>query len=407
MTRRTTKLHWWVIVFGLVGSCAPRGLLSAQTSDHTRVISYDGGDEPLHRWQVGDTSLRVGGLDAVGAAVFHRVVGAAILGGGHLVVGDGGTSELRYFEASTGEHTATAGGEGRGPGEIYRLWGLQTIGLQVLAISANGTVSQFSEDGNYLARLPQHISDLGLRLAHLGMLRSGEVLAYARPQTTDVAPGSSTLAEMTIHVVRGDEPRFLMSYPWSIMTRPAGASRPFYLGFGPATTWAVFSDRFCIGFSARYEIDCFSPSGAHLLEIERRDWVPKRVEAEDRHKLATNRVENYNPRIQDEVRRVYRQEEAFAQFYPAYGRLLASGTGDLWVGPYAPEDEWATIMNPAPSTATVWSVYSTTDGGWLADVTLPPNFYLMWVGERSVVGTLRDEYDVESIVRLELLKTPR
>jgi hypothetical protein len=63
--------------------------------------------------------LELGQVDGGGASQFHNISGVAGLSDGGFVVVDGGSQELRWFDAS-GQHVRTSGGPGSGPGEFRR-----------------------------------------------------------------------------------------------------------------------------------------------------------------------------------------------------------------------------------------------------------------------------------------------
>lgn len=67
--------------------------------------------------------LRVGTVDGGGPSSFGGLKGIAVLETGGFAVLDAVAQELRVFDA-TGEHIATHGGSGRGPGELEGAFGL-------------------------------------------------------------------------------------------------------------------------------------------------------------------------------------------------------------------------------------------------------------------------------------------
>jgi hypothetical protein len=89
---------------------------------------------------------------------------------------------------------------------------------------------------------------------------------------------------------------------------------------------------------------------------------------------------------------------------PPIGRMLASRNGALWVeridlveDPI--EREWT--RQPAPARATRWDLFD-PDGKLLGTVTLPPGFTPRFAGDRWMLGVLRDELDVQYVVRFEI-----
>lgn len=201
--------------------------------------------------------------------------------------------------------------------------------------------------------------------------------------------------------MRGVEAEHLFDFPYALPEPESPARFSLHVAFGPVTSVAVFGNRFCLGFPSSYEIECRNRSGAPLLEIQREDWPRQPVTQDDRETFIEGRVETANPRFSGELRSELTRFQSFAEHYPAFHRLVPSETGDVWVGPYDPSVEWATVRWPSPRGPTTWSVFS-SEGAWLSDVTLPARFHLMWVGSDYVVGTIRDDLDIESVVVLSL-----
>ena len=75
----------------------------------------------LASWTLSDEpSVVIGGADEREGYLLHQVVGAARLGDGRIVVANGSTLQLRYYDPK-GTHLFDAGGEGEGPGEFQSL----------------------------------------------------------------------------------------------------------------------------------------------------------------------------------------------------------------------------------------------------------------------------------------------
>lgn len=77
--------------------------------------------------------LELGRVDSDPATTFDGIRGAHLLSGGRLVVFDGGSREVRYFDR-TGAHLATVGGEGEGPGEFLEFTSVAPFGGDSLGV---------------------------------------------------------------------------------------------------------------------------------------------------------------------------------------------------------------------------------------------------------------------------------
>ena len=75
-------------------------------------------------WEINpEPSLSIGKAEGEAPYLLHRIRRAATLSDGRIVVANGGSNELRVFDAS-GTHTATWSREGEGPGEFTSLVGV-------------------------------------------------------------------------------------------------------------------------------------------------------------------------------------------------------------------------------------------------------------------------------------------
>ena len=69
-------------------------------------------------WRIGpEPSVSIGRREGEDPYLLYRASDATILADGRIVVANGGSDELRFFD-STGSHLASRGGQGEGPGEF-------------------------------------------------------------------------------------------------------------------------------------------------------------------------------------------------------------------------------------------------------------------------------------------------
>ena len=363
-----------------------------------KILMYGEEAEPEGHWIVGAATLQLGEDDGRGPQQFWNIAGVAIVAGSSLVVGDGGSSELRFFSLTTGAHIQTVAGEGRGPGEITALWDVWGVGDAIVAVDSRGSASYFDSNGLFQRRLPPPVSNLGRRLKRAGFFTDGTALAFEVESNT-VTPGGTADVWMRIVALEGDEPRFLLRFPHHVVTRH-DAARPWGLVFGPVADLVPLGDQFCVGFPHDYVIDCYSESGEPLHRIVRKEWEQKTVTGEDREAyFAVNQAANPGPRGAPYLEYL-RENAQFGEVFPPFGRFVAAETGELWVGPFVPEGD-TPVLKPFPEDATTWSVYS-REGMWLSDVELPPRFRLMYAGKDYVAGVLRGRSDIELIAVLPL-----
>jgi hypothetical protein len=165
---------------------------------------------------------------------------------------------------------------------------------------------------------------------------------------------------------------------------------------------AARATRICAGFSNRFEVTCYDTSGAALVRI-RRDIGVRRVTDADRALvrtayLAANR--DAPPAVRQAMERAT-QAFPFAEHTPAFGRLLLSETGELWVSDFDPS---ATLPGPPALRApkrTDRTVFA-ADGTWLANIVLPARFLAYEMGRDYVAGVVFDEDDEEHVTLFRL-----
>ncbi len=92
------------------------------SSGAAHVVNWPSDHDSSPTWMV-EEDLRIGSIDEEGPSSFAEIKGLVVTQAGHIAVLDSQTQEIRVFGPS-GEHLATFGGRGSGPGELEAAWGL-------------------------------------------------------------------------------------------------------------------------------------------------------------------------------------------------------------------------------------------------------------------------------------------
>jgi hypothetical protein len=130
--------------------------LAARDSAGVQVIDNVSMVAAAAPWTVGAPTLSLGSLEGDPHLTLARVVGAIRLGDGRLVVADGDSNELRFFDSS-GRFLSRTGGKGGGPGEFTHIRGLDRCGpTGFVAFDLNWEANLYSEDGAYLGTRQPH-----------------------------------------------------------------------------------------------------------------------------------------------------------------------------------------------------------------------------------------------------------
>ena len=361
-------------------------------------------------WRIADTpSLDMGAAAGDPDQEFYQIRGVTRLSDGTIVVANGGSSELRYYDAD-GTFRTRAGRKGGGPGEFTFLSGVRRLaGDSVLASDMmQRRASIFGPDG-------QHVRDFALvepgtinMRSLLGQLDDGTYIA----QATNMHTGSELMdrpigpyrdSSFVLHVdTSGKAVDTLGLFPGPRMTRRMmnlmgrKLPMPTPVAFSSAMHVAAAADRVYIGVSDAYEIGVYSPAG-RLERLIHRQYEPRLVTDADVEATRARMLEamasaNQNNPIAKQMAESYANMEA-ADTMPAYGRFLVDGDRNLWVADY-----------PGPNDSSAhWNVFDAT-GRWLGTVTIPHELVIDEIGSDYVLGRTTDDAEVEHVLLYELIK---
>ncbi|UCF41612.1 MAG: hypothetical protein JSW43_04590, partial [Gemmatimonadota bacterium] len=130
MTARqiTTLAGAFLITLGGCGRDTARQSAIVRDSAQIQIVEYAlGAATDLPAWGLApEPLLQIGVLEGDPEYQLHRVTGAARLPDGGVVVANGGTHELRFYDAA-GRFSHAVGRKGGGPGEFANLSALWTV----------------------------------------------------------------------------------------------------------------------------------------------------------------------------------------------------------------------------------------------------------------------------------------
>lgn len=352
---------------------------------------------PGDEWQVGDPKVIIGGA---GVDLFD-VAGAVRRPDGHFVVADGGTSRIFFFDPDGILESAT-GGEGDGPGE-FRI--IQSIGLgagdtvwaydfshrRLSVYAAAGTLSRtLSLEPSLNAAALVGWSGEGFVATQLWGDGDGGDLSpgLTRDPVAFVSYDRSGMLKDTIGMFPGRE----------VLLRPEGARMTMGVApFARGVSYDVAVGRLIVGDQVAYEIRTYELDGA-LRAVFRWAGVPLSVDAADVEAWKEQQVLSAAAADRPSVR-AYLADVPIPDQRPAYGSILLSESGEIWVGSYA-------LPSQMPSR---WDVIE-DDGAWLGSVQMPDGFRPLQIGEDWILGLTRDEFDVEKVelrTLIQLFREPR
>lgn len=366
---------------------APRVTRTADERE-SRIQSWRLSDEP---------HVLIGGGDEREAYLLHRVAAATRLGDGRIVIANGGSLELRYYD-SEGNHLLSAGGEGEGPGELRPPLEHFTrmAGDSILVASWRSGFLRFGPDGSYASSIPYELPPRGrcwqfegndllpdgaLLLRYSGISRFADTdepcsrSSAVRPPVVfgrympGTATGIDTIAVMPGFERTSDPGARLHSYPKDLVV-------------------GIAHDRLYLGDTGSDNILVTSFRGDTIAALPV-PFEPAPVPADAREtagrEMGTMRLALIHP-----------------DYYPRYARLVADPDDRVWVMAYPP------LKNPAfPQELTHTTVARRLDEGalWrvvdqdgvIGELRTPPGFFLLEVGDDYVLGLHKDELQRESV----------
>ena len=364
---------------------------------------------PRSEWRFSGTPrISIGVLEGDPAYQFFNARQAVRLRDGRIVVGDGGSREIRLFDAQGG-HLTSFGGEGSGPGEFQRLSWLGMVGTDSVVVYDQPlrrmTVIELSTGELREVSFARSANTFFPMV--LGHTSTGEVIAQliARVRGADLPAG---LLRDSLHVLRFSPDARTVDTIGSfahqirdVRMRSIGETRrriPATLPFSPTAVTAFRDDRIWAGTGEAYAIRGYDVDG-RLDRILRRSVEAEPITSGDIDRLVGHWRDFYagrlgNPEIAFFIATL--EETPPPERFPAYSSLAIDADENLWVGAFRrPFDE-----------ARSWDVFA-PDGVWRGTVEGPDGFEAAEFGSDHALGFLTDELDVQRLVLFDLIKPER
>ncbi|MGD8239592.1 MAG: 6-bladed beta-propeller [Armatimonadota bacterium] len=330
-----------------------------------------------------------------------RVVGAARLSDGRVVVANAGTNELRFFDPA-GRYLKSAGREGDGPGEFRDIWLMERFDADSLVVydAIQRRISIFDPEG-------VHVRDVSLAargwislVVAVGRFSDGSYLGRAGyGQASRLSPGRMRDSVLALRIGPDrDTVDTLVAFPDRIrhvQRRSSGSSPTTFrspIHFTPHTIMAACADRMLVGTGDTYELRAYGLDGS-LSSIIRKEQVALPVTTADVDSvLAQYRERRSGDPGLDEFMEAQEKVPA-AETMPAYRSFRADSDGNLWVEEYRRPSDYVPR----------WSVFD-PEGHFLGTVTGPERFSVTDIGTSYVLGIVKDQTGVERVILYGLAK---
>ncbi len=365
--------------------------------------------QPGLGWRVEESPAVSIGPDAGdGPYLLHRVGGAVLLPGGGIAVTDGGSAEVRLFDADGG-FSRSVGRRGEGPGEFgaysdMLIW--KDSADRLLIAGTFGRVEAFDTQGEFLTSTTLE-REPGVPFVSLrGVFNDGSLLVgttLPRPGERE-RPGqkisreaiywryedSHPIRELLRHEARG---QYVHAYQ--------GGTNTFFIPFDHDPLVVAAGDRLYVVPEAQPLVEVRDLSGRIMTRLRVEGPTMRRVDEiwpRAREEILKGPMPGQTDDFREVFRRIYTdylaQDLPLPEFVPAYERALADSDGNLWL-----ERRRLSWESSPPQ----WDVLDPT-GLWLGTVTLPTGLVLHDVSGRLVVGVHTDELDNETVRVHRLLK---
>lgn len=335
-----------------------------------------------------------------GDYLFGRIWSGVLFRDGRSAIYDAGNSEIVVLNSDGIGHELLAG-SGQGPGEVGFLQSMFAVGTDSLLVEdfGNARFTLFAGRGVVRSVSLQENRLLSRDLRALGIDASGQLLmssaSYRRGFPDDWLPG---------HMVRLDldalVPDTVAAYDWVPFRPPDDEpENPFsHMGLVGST-----GGRFVYGRSDTPEI-VWRESDGTVSQVVR--WEPDWIYPGEEHWQifeADMRVTlpAINPQLQTDEAIEELIQGALARYriepdepLPLFGTFFGDDRGRLWL----PDFAVAPRRHGYPSYTLI-----SPEGEWLGRADAPPGLSILDVAGDRVLGVVKDEMDVESVVVYELI----
>lgn len=362
----------------------------------------NGSTRDVATWRVEPSpAVAIGDVEGSPEHSFYRIAGVARLGDGRIVVADGASSEIRIFSA-TRRLPETIGRRGSGPAEFDFLFRMdRTPGDTLVVLARSGRIGIITAEGGVLTNHPFVYPSFVLACRYASSETMWNVTTSALLFSAEDNPGGPGCPPMREGSTRSTT--LLAMYHWrdgrvDTLGIFPGLDRTGtnYRVFGRDLAVAVSRDRIYAGDTGADSVFVFTLDGAT-------SFVWKLPRSAVRIPPAARAVAEPPPRVTGDGTIHRFAPYDYPDLYPVFARLVADSRGYLWVMEY-PEsmepliaaDFQVGTAKAVPADGAEWVILN-REGEWVAMATTPPGLHVLEIGDDYVLGTVRDEYDVESV----------
>ena len=390
----------FVSILGLLGcsDSATPGETRVRDSAGVRIVEHGAVVAAPPEWPMTDVpTFLLGDSESDTLQQFQLISHARRLGDGRYVVLDGIESTLRYF-APDGRHLLTAGRQGEGPGELLYPYLIIPLAGDTIAIPDNGNqrLSIFDPSGAFARSYRKELVQ-GRTVSLVGRL--GDSMYLGRFSLNEPLPAegdvitSALLVRLTDSVTAIDTMmRHRVAEAFVLpQGRDVGLARNAFHAYGTVVT---SGDGIVYVWSKEPEVRRYSPEG-RLERLVRLGHTTRPFTAELRRSWMQQTLDQLpSPESQRRFQRLW-TDRPTPDSLPVYSDVLVDEEGYIWLGHFEllehPVREW-TVLDSA--------------GHLAAMVRTPWHLRIMQIGENYVLGAMRTELDVPTLVVFGLDRRP-
>ena len=358
----------------------------------TIVENVRGSWSESESWRLSaEPTVDIGVLEGDEEYQLFQVGGALLLDDGRIVVANGGTGELRYYDRD-GRFLKAAGRKGEGPGEFENMGSPILVGdsiyvwdFRLRRMSVLDLEGEFGRSFRVQAELSVPVGTFsdGSALFTAGLSFSpSEIAAVVRD--TALYAQVSREGEVLDSIGRFPSIEF---YMLGTDQRAAATSLPF----GRRTYAAVHGQTAYLGSSDNYEILRYTADG-RLAGIVRVAHEHLPVTQEDIELEKADRLGDSDANWRRTLERMF-AEMPIPSTMPAFDGLETDALGNLWV---------REAVRPGAPDA-VWTLFD-AQGRIMGTALTPADLSVVEIGADYLLGMWRDDLDVEHVQLYELIK---
>jgi hypothetical protein len=346
------------------------------------------------RWALGsEPFLSIGLVDGPEAYQFDRVTAALRLEDGTVVVANGGSREIRFYDRA-GKHFRSVGRSGAGPGEYgFPVLLTRYPGDSLLVWDSDHVRGTLLDREGVFGRTIPRPQGNGYPVVR-GDFGDGSLLASLEPRfLPSQEPRGWLRRDATFIRFRTDGQVDTLGqfFAWEMYVRDGIAYA--HVPGARAAVAAASGGLLHHGSSDRYEICTYDTSGS-LVRIVRSARATPLTEREIDAAIATRA--NRLPERAASIRATFNDIE-YPSTAPAYAAFEVDAEGNLWVADYDPAGR---------TTEQGWTIHG-RDGTLVGRLIAPPGLTIHEIGVDYVLGSKPDEFDVQHVVLYALRRPSR